>query len=156
MDKKKARQEADALVDAFVDAIIKRLAGMAEAAVKEQMTELEKRILARLPEVVHIPPRPVDAPRERLLNIGEVAEVLGCKKDKVHRLMRSGALTYISISDVSDFGERKVPYTWLLEFIYSQKRYAGASDRRREVLPSEGQGADCAEMVKKNRLRRVS
>ena len=156
MDQKKARQEADALVDAFVDAIVERLAGMAEAAVKEQMTELEKRILARLPEVVQVPPRPVDAPRERLLNIGEIAEMLGCKKDKVHRLMASGALAYLSISESSEFGERKVPYSWLLEYIYSRPRCTGRSDQRRELPDGEGIGADCAEVAKKNRLQRVS
>lgn len=153
MNKKKTQQEADALVDAFVDAIVERLAGMAEAAVKGQMTEMEKRILESLPKVVELPPHPAKAFDERLLGIEEIAEMLGCSKDTVKSRMASGALTYIIIGEN---GDRKMPRSWVLEYIYGHTRYTGTKKARREVAPDEGQGTDCADMVKKNRLRRVS
>lgn len=148
-DKQKARKEADALVDA----LMKRIAGLVETEVEEHLTALEKRLLEQLPQVVHIPPRPVDAPRERLMPVHEIAEVLGCTEDVVKKKMSRGVLTYI-VEQGSD--ERKMPYSWVLEYIHGHTRYTGPFHQRREVPPEEGQGADCAAIVKESRLRRVS
>lgn len=153
MNKKKARKDPDALVDAFADAIIGRIGGMVEESVKEHLTDLEKRILERLPEVVHIPPHPVDAPRERLMPLREVAEVLGCSEDTVKSRMAAGQLAWITEQGTK---ERKVPYSWLLEYIHGHTRYTGSFHQRRELPDSEGIGAASAAIVKESKLRRVS
>lgn len=149
IDKKKVRQEADALVDA----LMARIAGLVETEVEERMTAMEKRILERLPEVVRIPPRPVDAPRERLMPLREVAEVLGCSEDTVKSRMAAGQLAWITEQGTK---ERKVPYSWLLEYIHGHTRYTGSFHQRRELPDSEGIGAASAAIVKESKLRRVS
>lgn len=136
MDKKKVKQEADALVGALME----RIASLVETAVEERMTESEKRILDALPKVIELPPHPAEAFEERLLGIGEIAEMLGCTKDVVQKKMASGALTYIVFGEN---GDRKMPRSWVLEYIYGHTRYTGPKMQRREVAPDEGQGADC-------------
>lgn len=136
MDKKKVQKEADALVGALME----RIASLVETAVEERMTESEKRILEALPEVIELPPHPAKAFDERLLGIEEIAEMLDCSKDTVKSRMSSGALTYII---VGENGDRKMPRSWVLEYIYSHTRYTGTKKARREVAPDEGQGAGC-------------
>lgn len=124
-----------------------------ETEVEERLTEFEKRLLERLPEVVHIPSCPVDAPRERLMPLREVAEVLGCSEDTVKSRMAAGQLAWIAEQGSN---ERKVPYSWLLEYIHSHTRYTGPFGARRELPDGEGIGADYAAIVQVNKLRRVS
>ena len=153
LNKKKERKEPDTLVDAFADAIMGRISGMVEESVKEHLTDLERRILERLPEVVYIPPRPVDAPRERLMPLREVAEVLGCSEDTVKGRMAAGQLAWITEQGSK---ERKVPYSWVLEYIHGHQRYTGPFHQRHELPDGEGIGADSATTVQANKLRRVS
>jgi hypothetical protein len=136
MNKKKVQKEADALVGALME----RIASLVDTAVEEQMTEMEKRILESLPKVIELPPHPAEVYEERLLGIGEIAEMLGCSKDAVKNHMASGTLTYIV---VGENGDRKMPRSWVLEYIYGHTRYTGTKKARREVAPDEGQGADC-------------
>ena len=136
MNKKKVQKEADALVGALME----RLVSLVETAVEEQMTEMEKRILESLPKVIALPPHPAEVYEERLLGIGEIAEMLGCSKDAVKNHMASGTLTYIV---VGENGDRKMPRSWVLEYIYGHTRYTGPKMQRREVASGEGQGADC-------------
>lgn len=145
IEKKKVRQETDALIEL----IVARIGVLVETEVEARMSALTEEILERLPEVVHIPPRPVDAPRERLMPLREVAEVLGCSEDTVKSRMAAGQLAWIAEQGAK---ERKVPYSWVLEYIYSHKRYTGPFRRRRELADGEGIGADCAAIVQ----RRIS
>jgi hypothetical protein len=136
VNKKNVQKEADALVGALME----RIASLVETAVEERLSETEKRILEALPKVIELPPHPAEAFEERLLGIEEIAEMLGCSKDTVKDRMAAGVLTYII---VGENGDRKMPRSWVLEYIYGHTRFTGPKKERREVAPDEGQGADC-------------
>lgn len=55
----------------------------------------------------------------RLLRVEEVGELLGSSPAAVRAMMRDGRLPYLMIKGTKD---RRVPYGWLVEFIYQQPK----------------------------------
>ena len=94
------------------------------------MEELAGKVLEHLPELIYLPPPPADVPEERLLSVGEVARVLGCSPATVRKRFETGELAYV-LERGSDV--RKVPYSWVVEYIHRLPRYTGKLRDRKEV-----------------------
>jgi len=60
----------------------------------------------------------------------DVAELLACSEDKVKKRMDAGDLAYI-VERGSD--RRRIPYSWVVEYIHRHKKYAGPLGKRWEV-----------------------
>ena len=103
---------------------------IAAEKVQEQSAAATRQIIEQLPEVVYLPPPPADVPLERLLSIGEVADLLGCSTVTVGKRFASGDLAYV-LERGSDI--RKVPYSWVVEYIHSLPRYTGKLKEKKEV-----------------------
>ena len=81
--------------------------------------------------MVALPSPPADVPQERLLTTADVAELLACSEAKVKKRMDAGDLAYI-VERGSD--RRRIPYSWVVEYIHKHKRYAGPLGKRWEVV----------------------
>lgn len=125
-----ARKAVDAAAAQLVATLLEGIAKIAEEQVKARTDELTAEILAKLPEVVTLPPPPADVPMERLLRPSEAAELLACSEDMVKKRMDAGDLAYI-VERGSD--RRRIPYSWVVEYIHRHKRYTGPLGKRREA-----------------------
>ena len=125
-----AKKAVDAAAAQLVATLLEGIAKIAEEQVKAKMAELSEEILAKLPDVVALPPPPADVPMERLLRPSEAAELLACSEDTIKKRMDAGDLAYI-VERGSD--RRRIPYSWVVEYIHRHKRYAGPLGKRKEV-----------------------
>ena len=72
------RKAADVAAGELVAALMAGVERVAAEKVAAQMEELAGKVLEHLPELLYLPPPPADVPLERLLSVGEVADLLGC------------------------------------------------------------------------------
>lgn len=124
------RKSADAVAVDIVKVLTDAVERIAAEKVAEQSEATTQRIIENLPEVVYLPPKPADIPEERLLSVGEVADLLGCSTVTVGKRFASGELAYV-LERGSDV--RKVPYSWVVEYIHRLPRYMGKLKERKEV-----------------------
>ena len=124
---RKAAEAATLDIAAVITAAVERIAA---EKMQEQAEEVTRLLMDNLPEVVYLPPPPADVPEERLLSVGEVAEMLGCTTATVRKRFESGDLAYV-LERASDI--RKVPYSWVVEYIHSLPRYTGRLKDKKEV-----------------------
>ena len=124
------RKAADVAAGELVTALMAGVERVAAEKVAAQMEELSGRILEHLPELIYLPPPPADVPLERLLSVGEVADLLGCSTVTVGKRFASGDLAYV-LERGSDI--RKVPYSWVVEYIHRLPRYTGKLKEKKEV-----------------------
>lgn len=103
---------------------------IAAEKVLAQTSEVTRQIVENLPALVYLPPPPADVPLERLLNVKEVAKILGCSPVTVGKRFESGEIPFV-LERGSDI--RKVPYSWVVEYIHSLPRYTGKLKERKEV-----------------------
>ena len=103
---------------------------IAAEKVRAQTSEVTRQIVENLPALVYLPPPPADVPLERLLNVKEVAKILGCSPVTVGKRFESGELPFV-LERGSDV--RKVPYSWVVEYIHSLPRYTGKLKEKKEV-----------------------
>lgn len=103
---------------------------IAAEKVRAQTSEVTRQIVENLPALVYLPPPPADVPLERLLNVKEVAKILGCSPVTVGKRFESGELPFV-LERGSDI--RKVPYSWVVEYIHSLPRYTGKLKEKKEV-----------------------
>ena len=125
-----ARNATDEAAAKLVATLLEGIARIADEQVKERMDALSEEILKKLPEVVALPPPPAEVPLERLLSTADVAEILNCSEDKVRKRMDAGDLAYI-VERGSD--RRRIPYSWVVEYIHRHKKYTGPLGKRWEV-----------------------
>lgn len=125
-----AKRAVDAAAAELVATLLEGIAKIAEEQVKAKMAELSEEILKKLPEVVALPLPPADMPQERLLRPSEAAELLACSEDTIKKRMDAGDLAYI-VERGSD--RRRIPYSWVVEYIHRHKRYTGPLGKRREA-----------------------
>ena len=114
----------------FFEPLLEGVARIVAERDKARMDELTERILAKLSEVIALPQMPAELPQERLLRPNEAAELLACSVDTVKKRMDAGDLAYI-VERGSD--RRRIPYSWVVEYIYKHKRYTGPLGKRKEV-----------------------
>ena len=126
-----AKRAVDEAATQLVATLLEGIAKIAEEQVKARTDELAAEILAKLPEVVALPPLPAEAPQERLLSTADVAEMLNCSVDTAKKRMDAGDLAYI-VERGSD--RRRIPYSWVVEYIHKHKRYTGPLGKRREAI----------------------
>lgn len=124
------RKAADAAAGELVAALMAGVERVAAEKVTAQMEELAGKVLEHLPELIYLPPPPADVPLERLLSVGEVADLLGCSTVTVGKRFASGELAFV-LERGSDV--RKVPYSWVVEYIHRLPRYTGKLRDRKEV-----------------------
>lgn len=103
---------------------------IAAEKVRAQTSEVTRQIVENLPALVYLPPPPADVPLERLLSVKEVAKILGCSPVTVGKRFESGELPFV-LERGSDI--RKVPYSWVVEYIHSLPRYTGKLKEKKEV-----------------------
>ena len=125
-----AKRAVDEAAAQLVATLLEGIAKIAEEQVKARTDELAAEILAKLPEVVALPPLPAEIPQERLLSTADVAEMLNCSVDTAKKRMDAGDLAYI-VERGSD--RRRIPYSWVVEYIHKHKRYTGPLGKRREA-----------------------
>ena len=125
-----AKRAVDVAAAQLVATLLNGIERIAAEQVKAHMGELAAEVLAKLPEVVALPSPPADVPQERLLTAADVAELLACSEDKVKKRMDAGDLAYI-VERGSD--RRRIPYSWVVEYIHKHKRYTGPLGKRKEV-----------------------
>lgn len=123
------RKAADAVAVDIVKVLTDAVERIAAEKVATQSEAVTQRIIEQLPEVVYLPPPPADVPLERLLSVGEVADLLGCSTVTVGKRFASGDLAYV-LERGSDI--RKVPYSWVVEYIHSLPRYTGKLKEKKE------------------------
>ena len=124
------RKAADAAAGELVAALMAGVERVATEKVTAQMEELAGKVLEHLPELIYLPPPPADVPLERLLSVGEVADLLGCSTVTVGKRFASGDLAFV-LERGSDV--RKVPYSWVVEYIHRLPRYTGKLKEKKEV-----------------------
>ena len=124
------RHAADVAAGELVAALMAGVERVAAEKVTAQMEELAGKVLEHLPELIYLPPPPADVPLERLLSVGEVADLLGCSTVTVGKRFASGDLAFV-LERGSDV--RKVPYSWVVEYIHRLPRYTGKLRDRKEV-----------------------
>ncbi len=124
------RKAADAATLDIVKVLADAVEKIAAEKVAEQSEVATQRIIEHLPEVVYLPPKPAEVPQERLLNVGEVARILGCSPATVAKRFESGDLAFV-LERGSDV--RKVPYSWVVEYIHRLPRYTGKLKEKKEV-----------------------
>lgn len=124
------RKAADVAAGELVAALMAGVERVAAEKVAAQMEELSGRILEHLPELLYLPPPPAEVPEERLLSVGDVARILGCCPATVGKRFESGELAYV-LERGSDV--RKVPYSWVVEYIHRLPRYTGKLKEKKEV-----------------------
>lgn len=121
------RKAADAATLDIVKVLTDAVERIAAEKVAEQSEVATQRIIERLPEVVYLPPKPAEVPQERLLSVGEVAKILGCSTATVAKRFESGDLAFVLERGSEN---RKVPYSWVVEYIHSLPRYTGKLKER--------------------------
>ena len=126
-----AKTATDAAADAFVAGLMVGFDRIADEKLTEKVDVLEQRIVERLPKVVALPPKPAENPLERLLSVGEVADLLGCSARTVQTRMDKGDLVYVLLDPSSN--QRKVLYSWVVEYMHSLPRYVGKVKEKKEV-----------------------
>lgn len=114
-------------IAAVITAAVERIAA---EKIEKQTEEMMQQVIEHLPEVVYLPPKPAEVPPERLLSVGEVADLLGCSTVTVGKRFASGDLAYVLERGSEN---RKVPYSWVVEYIHSLPRYTGKLKERKEV-----------------------
>lgn len=124
------RKASDAVAVDIVKVLTDAVERIATEKVAAQSEVVTQSIIDHLPEVVYLPPKPAEVPQERLLSVGEVAKILGCSTTTVVKRFESGDLAYV-LERGSDI--RKVPYSWVVEYIHSLPRYTGKLKERKEV-----------------------
>ena len=124
------RKAADVAAGELVATLMAGVERVAAEKGAAQMEELAGRILEHLPELLYLPPPPADVPEERLLSVGDVARILGCCPATVGKRFESGELAYV-LERGSDV--RKVPYSWVVEYIHRLPRYTGKLKEKKEV-----------------------
>ena len=124
------RKAADVAAGELVAALMAGVERVAAEKVAAQMEELSGRILEHLPELLYLPPPPAEVPEERLMSVGDVARILGCSPATVGKRFESGELAYV-LERGSDI--RKVPYSWVVEYIHRLPRYTGKLKEKEEV-----------------------
>ena len=124
------RKASDAVAVDIVKMLTDAVERIATEKVAAQSEVVTQSIIDHLPEVVYLPPKPAEVPQERLLSVGEVAKILGCSTTTVVKWFESGDLAYV-LERGSDI--RKVPYSWVVEYIHSLPRYTGKLKERKEV-----------------------
>ena len=121
---------ADAAALDIVKVLTDAVERIAVEKVRAQTSEVTRQIVENLPALVYLPPPPADVPLERLLNVKEVAKILGCSPVTVGKRFESGEIPFV-LERGSDI--RKVPYSWVVEYIHSLPRYTGKLKERKEV-----------------------
>ena len=124
------RKAADAATLDIVKVLTDAVERIAAEKVAEQSEMATQRIIEHLPEVVYLPPKPAEVPQERLLSVGEVAEMLNCSLATVGKRFASGDLAYVLERGSEN---RKVPYSWVVDYIHSLPRYTGKLKEKKEV-----------------------
>ena len=124
------RKASDAVAVDIVKVLTDAVERIATEKVAAQSEVVTQSIIDHLPEVVYLPPKPAEVPQERLLSVGEVAKILGCSTTTVVKRFESGDLAYV-LERGSDI--RKVPYSWVVEYIHSLPRYTGKVKEKKEV-----------------------
>lgn len=124
------RKAADVATLDIVKVLTDAVERIAAEKVAEQSEVATQRIIEHLPEVVYLPPKPAEVPQERLLSVGEVARILGCSPATVAKRFESGDLAFV-LERGSDV--RKVPYSWVVEYIHRLPRYTGKLREKKEV-----------------------
>lgn len=125
-----SRKASEAATFDIVKVLTDAVERIAAEKVQEQSAAATRQIIEQLPEVVYLPPPPADVPLERLLNVKEVAKILGCSPVTVGKRFESGELPFV-LERGSDI--RKVPYSWVVEYIHSLPRYTGKLKEKKEV-----------------------
>ena len=125
-----AKRAVDDAAAQLVATLLDGIAKIAEEQVEARMGELATEVLAKLPDVVALPQMPAEVPQERLLTTADVAEMLNCSVDTAKKRMDAGDLAYI-VERGSD--RRRIPYSWVVEYIHKHKKYAGPLGKRWEV-----------------------
>ena len=121
----------DAAADVFVAGLMVGFDRIADEKLTEKVDALEQRIVERLPKVIALPPPPAEYPEERLLSVKQIAAMLGCSARSVQMRMDKGELVYV-LADPSS-NQRRVPYSWVVEYIHSLPRYTGKVHEKKEV-----------------------
>lgn len=124
------RKAADAAAVDIVKVLTDAVERIAAEKVAVQTEAVTQSIIEHLPEVIALPPPPAEVPLERLLSVGEVADMLGCSNVTVGKRFESGDLAYV-LERGSDV--RKVPYSWVVEYIHGLPRYTGKLKDKKEV-----------------------
>ena len=125
------RKASDAVAVDIVKVLTDAVERIATEKVAAQSEVVTQSIIDHLPEVVYLPPKPAEVPQERLLSVGEVADLLGCSTVTVGKRFASGDLAYV-LERGSDI--RKVPYSWVVEYIHSLPRYTGKLKEKKEAV----------------------
>ena len=125
---KTAAKAATLDIAAVISAAVERIAA---EKIEKQTEEMAQQVIEHLPEVVYLPPKPAENPLERLLSVGEVADLLGCSPRTVQQRMDRGELVYV-LADPSS-NQRKVLYSWVVEYMHSLPRYVGKVKEKKEV-----------------------
>ena len=125
-----AKRAVDDAAAQLVATLLDGIERIAAEQVKAHMDELAAEVLAKLPDVVALPQMPAEIPQERLLSTADVAEMLNCSVDTAKKRMDVGDLAYI-VERGSD--RRRIPYSWVVEYIHKHKRYTGPLGKRWEV-----------------------
>lgn len=125
-----AKRAVDDAAAQLVATLLDGIERIAAEQVKAHMDELAAEVLAKLPDVVALPQMPAEVPQERLLTTADVAEMLNCSVDTAKKRMDAGDLAYI-VERGSD--RRRIPYSWVVEYIHRHKKYAGPLGKRWEV-----------------------
>ena len=124
------RKAADAATLDIVKVLTDAVERIAAEKIRAQTSEVTRQIVENLPALVYLPPPPADVPLERLLNVKEVAKILGCSPVTVGKRFESGELPFV-LERGSDI--RKVPYSWVVEYIHSLPRYTGKLKEKKEI-----------------------
>ena len=125
-----SRKASEAATLDIVKVLTDAVERIAAEKVQEQSAAATRQIIEQLPEVVYLPPPPADVPLERLLSVKEVAELLGCSTGTVTKRFESGDLPFVLERGSEN---RKVPYSWVVEYIHSLPRYTGKVKEKKEV-----------------------
>ena len=124
---RKAANAATLDIAAVITAAVERIAA---EKIEKQTEEMAQQVIEHLPKVVYLPPKPAEVPSERLLSVKEVAKLLGCSPVTVIRRFESGDLAFVLERGSEN---RKVPYSWVVEYIHNLPRYTGKLKEKKEV-----------------------
>jgi hypothetical protein len=124
------RKAADAVAVDIVKVLTDAVERIAAEKVAAQTEAVTQSIIENMPEVIALPPMPADVPLERLLSVKQVADLLGCSPVTVGKRFESGDLAFVLERGSEN---RKVPYSWVVEYIYSLPRYTGKLKEKKEV-----------------------